>query len=129
MLEVKDVCAGYGEIKINWSISLKIESGEIVALVGANGAGKSTLIKAIAGIIPVWSGQIIFQNRSIENLRCHKIITHGLALVPEGRRLFPYMTVAENLELGAYTEKSKEKVSENMAWVHNLFPRLKERGG
>lgn len=127
MLEVSDLNAGYGEIQVNWGVSIKIEAGEIVALVGANGAGKSTMIKAIAGLIRVWSGRITFQGRPLENLRCHKIITHGLALVPEGRRLFPYMTVAENLELGAYTEKSREKVHENMVWVHQLFPRLKER--
>ncbi|UCH01295.1 MAG: ABC transporter ATP-binding protein [Deltaproteobacteria bacterium] len=106
---------------------MNIDNNEIVALIGANGAGKSTIIKTISGLVPVSSGSIIFEGKRIENMPAHKIITNGIALVPEGRRLFPYMTVQENLELGAYVENNREKVRENMEWVFGLFPILDER--
>jgi branched-chain amino acid transport system ATP-binding protein len=104
-----------------------IDNNEIVALVGANGAGKSTIIKTISGLVPVSSGSIVFEGKRIENMPAHKIITNGISLVPEGRRLFPYMTVQENLELGAYVENNRKKVQENMEWVFGLFPILDER--
>jgi branched-chain amino acid transport system ATP-binding protein len=127
MLQVNQVSTGYGEIQIVWDVSFEINEGEIVALVGANGAGKSSLIKTIAGILPCWSGDIRFEGHKVGNLPVPKVITLGIALVPEGRRLFPYMTVLENLEMGAYTETSKQKMADNLAWVYDLFPRLKER--
>ena len=127
MLQVNQVSTGYGEIQIVWDVSFEINEGEIVALVGANGAGKSSLIKTIAGILPCWSGDITFEGHKVGNLPVPKVITLGIALVPEGRRLFPYMTVLENLEMGAYTESSKQKMADNLAWVYDLFPRLKER--
>ena len=127
MLQVNQVSTGYGEIQIVWDVSLEISEGEFVALVGANGAGKSSLIKTIAGILPCWSGDITFEGQKVGNLPVPKVITLGIALVPEGRRLFPYMTVLENLEMGAYTETSKQKMADNLAWVYDLFPRLKER--
>lgn len=127
MLEIQNIDAGYGEIQIVTDVSMNIDNNEIVGLVGANGAGKSTIIKAISGMLPVSSGSIVFEGKHIENTITHKIITNGIALVPEGRRVFPYMTVLENLELGAYIENDKKKVQENMEWVFGLFPILDER--
>jgi branched-chain amino acid transport system ATP-binding protein len=127
MLEIKDLDTGYGEIQIVWGVSLFIDKGEIVALVGANGAGKSTIIQTVAGLLPVKSGSIVFENKHIEAMPVHRIIEEGIALVPEGRRLFPQMTVMENLELGAYKENDKNRVRENMEWVFGLFPKLRER--
>lgn len=127
MIELNSINAGYGEIQIVRDVSMGIDNKEIVALVGANGAGKSTIIKTISGLVPVSSGSIVFEGKRIENMPAHKIITNGISLVPEGRRLFPYMTVQENLELGAYVENNRKKVQENMGWVFGLFPILDER--
>lgn len=127
MLEIKNINAGYGEVQIVTDVSMSISHNEIVALVGANGAGKSTIIKTICGLVSVRSGSITFEGNRIENMPVHKVITNGIALVPEGRRLFPYMTVQENLELGAYIENDQKKVQENMEWVYGLFPIIYER--
>lgn len=127
MIELKNIEAGYGELQIIFDVSMNIEENEIVALVGANGAGKSTLIKTVCGLLPVNRGSIVFEGREIQNAPTHTIIDNGIALVPEGRRLFSYMTVLENLELGAYVEKSKEKMKKNLEWVFGLFPKLEER--
>ena len=127
MIEVTNVEAGYGELQIIFDVSISIDQNEIVALVGANGAGKSTLIKTMCGLLPVTAGSISIEGHRIENSKTHKIIDHGIALVPEGRRLFSYMTVLENLELGAYVEKDKSKVSKNLEWVYSLFPKLYDR--
>ncbi len=127
MLEVKNINAGYEGIQVLWDISLEVEEGEFVAIIGANGAGKSTLLKTIAGIHKQTSGSINFENNSIENLQAHAVVSRGIAMVPEGRRLFPYMTVRENLEMGAYTVKDPQKVEENLSWVYGLFPKLEER--
>ena len=127
MVELKSINAGYGQIQIVRDVSMNIDKDEIVALVGANGAGKSTIIKTISGLLPVSSGSILFEGKRIENMPAHKIITTGISLVPEGRRLFSYMTVQENLELGAYVESNQKRVQENMEWVFGLFPILEER--
>ena len=127
MIELNSINAGYGQIQIVRDVTMDIDNNEIVALVGANGAGKSTIIKTISGLVPVSSGSIVFEGKRIENMPAHKIITNGISLVPEGRRLFPYMTVQENLELGAYVENNRKKVQENMEWVFGLFPILQER--
>ena len=127
MIELNSINAGYGQIQIVRDVTMDIDNNEIVALVGANGAGKSTIIKAISGLVSVSSGSIVFEGKRIENMPAHKIITNGISLVPEGRRLFPYMTVQENLELGAYVENNRKKVQENMEWVFGLFPILQER--
>ncbi len=127
MLEVKNICAGYGGIQVLWDVSLEVKEGELVALVGANGAGKSTLLKTIAGLLRQSSGAIAFENKPIEKLPAHAVVARRLALVPEGRRVFPYMTVRENLEMGAYTVKSQEEVQANLERVFGLFPKLKER--
>jgi branched-chain amino acid transport system ATP-binding protein len=127
MLEVQNINAGYEGIQVLWDISLAVDAGEFVAIIGANGAGKSTLLKTIAGIHKQTSGSITFENNSIENLAAHAVVSRGVAMVPEGRRLFPYMTVRENLEMGAYTVKEAQKVEENLKWVYGLFPKLEER--
>ncbi len=127
MLEVDKINTGYGGIQVLWDISLKVDEGEFVAIVGANGAGKSTLLKTIAGIHGQTSGAISFENERIEALPAHSVVARGIAMVPEGRRLFPYMTVKENLEMGAFTVKDPEKVQKNMQWVFGLFPKLEER--
>jgi len=127
MIDLQSVSAGYGELQILYGVSINVQQGEIVALVGANGAGKSTLIKTITGTLPISSGQIVFENISIKNVKAHTVIRHGISLVPEGRRLFPYMTVLENLEVGAYIEKNGNVINENLQWVFSIFPKLKER--
>lgn len=127
MLEMDKINVGYGVVQVLWDISMKVEKGEIVALVGANGAGKSTTIKTITGLLPPWSGTITFEGKRIDALPVHQIIREGIALVPEGRRLFPYMSVEENLELGNYIENDAAKVRENLEWVYGMFPILRER--
>src|SRR5512136_1419823 len=123
MLEVKNICTGYSGIQVLWDVSLEVKNGEMVALVGANGAGKSTLLKTIAGLLRQSSGAIVFENKPIEKLPAHEVVARGLALVPEGRRVFPYMTVRENLEMGAFTVKSQEQVEKSLERVFALFPK------
>ncbi|HYA91562.1 MAG TPA: ABC transporter ATP-binding protein [Thermodesulfobacteriota bacterium] len=127
MLEVKNLNVSYGVIPVLHDVSLSIQQNELVALLGSNGAGKSTLLNTIQGIVKPSSGRILFLGKPIENLPTHKIITAGIAQVPEGRRLFPYMTVKENLLLGAYPGKAWQVKQERMKWVMELFPILKER--
>ncbi|MEM3550288.1 MAG: ABC transporter ATP-binding protein [Candidatus Bathyarchaeia archaeon] len=127
MLKIEDVNVFYGYLHILHDVTLKLEKGEIVALIGANAAGKSTLIKAICGIVHPSSGIIEFLGKRIDNLKPFEIATLGISLVPEGRRLFPYMSVLENLEMGAYLPKARSKIRENIERVFNLFPILKER--
>jgi branched-chain amino acid transport system ATP-binding protein len=127
MLEVKNISAGYGGIQVLWEVSLEVKNGEFVALVGANGAGKSTLLKTIAGLLRRSSGEVSFENQRIDGLVASDVVARGLALVPEGRRVFPYMTVRENLEMGAYTVKSPQEAQANLERVFGLFPKLKER--
>jgi len=129
MLEVKQLTSGYGGIQVLWDISLEVKKGEIVALVGGNGAGKTTTLISIAGILKKMGGEVLFEEDHIEGLPAHKVISQGIALVPEGRRVFPYMTVKENLEMGAFTIKDQSKIGENMEWVFSMFPKLKERQG
>jgi len=127
MLEVSNLTAGYAGIQVIWDVSLKVEKGEFVALVGANGAGKSTVLKAVAGILRIMGGKVSFEQKDITPLPGHAVVAQGIALVPEGRRVFPYMTVRENLEMGAYTVKDAEATAKNLEWVFGLFPKLKER--
>jgi branched-chain amino acid transport system ATP-binding protein len=127
MMTLTSVSAGYGELQILYDVSITVERGEVVALVGANGAGKSTLIKTIMGLLPISSGEIEFEKVSIKRVKPHNIIKYGISLVPEGRRLFPFMTVLENLELGAYIESSRKKIKSNLEWVLGIFPKLRER--
>ncbi len=127
MLEVQRLNVSHGVIPVLHDVSLGVKEHEIVALLGSNGAGKSTLLNTIQGIIKSTSGSIRFLNKPIENLPPHRIIAEGIVQVPEGRRLFPYMTVRENLLLGAYPGKAWQVKQERMKWVMELFPILKER--
>jgi len=127
MLELRDLDAGYGDLQVLWGVSLDVESGEIVSLLGSNGAGKTTLLRAISGLIRPFKGKISFKGEDITQLPSHKRVELGLSLVPEGRQLFPMMTVMENLEMGAYTPRAKERMSDSLEWVFTLFPVLKER--
>jgi branched-chain amino acid transport system ATP-binding protein len=126
MLEIDRINVFYGEVQALWDVSLKVNKGEIVALIGSNGAGKTTTLKAIMGLLPIRSGKISFLGKNIEKMPTHKRVEMGIAMVPEGRRLFSYMTVYENLKMGAYTRSASEKFEETLEWVYGLFPVLKE---
>jgi len=127
MLEVNNLSVGYKGVQVIWDVSFTVEEGELVALVGSNGAGKSTILKTISGANKLISGDIVFKGESLVGVQAHKIVAKGLAYIPEGRRVFPYMTVKENLELGAYIESDNNKVKQSLDRVFGLFPRLKER--
>ena len=127
MLEVKDLHVSYGAIKAVQGISFEMEQGETVALIGSNGAGKSTTLRTISGLEKAKSGSIVFQGQELTKLKPHQIVELGIAHVPEGRRVFPDMTVAENLKIGAFLRKDKDGIASDMDYVYSLFPRLKER--
>jgi len=110
MLTVDKISAGYGMVQILWDVSFKIKEKEIVSIIGPNGAGKTTLVKTIMGLLPTKNGTIQFKGENIENLQPYDIVKKGLSLIPEGREIFPKMTVEENILLGAYTEKEKQQV-------------------
>jgi len=127
MLEVKNLNVSYGVIPVLHDVSLRVKENELVALLGSNGAGKSTLLNTIQGFLKPTSGSISFLGKAIEGFPPHRVIAEGIAQVPEGRRLFPYMTVKENLLLGAYPGGAWGSKKERMEWVMGLFPILKER--
>ncbi|MFC5496030.1 ABC transporter ATP-binding protein [Caenimonas terrae] len=127
MLEVADIKVNYGAAPALWGVSLKVEPGELVCVVGPNGAGKTTLINAIAGIHRVREGQLRFNGRDITQLASHKFCQAGIAIVPEGRRLFTGMSVADNLELGSFIASAKAHRKETLATVLELFPALKAK--
>ncbi len=127
MLELKEISTFYGKIEALKSISFKINKGEIVSLIGANGAGKTTTLLTISGILKPKSGEIYFNNNRIDNLSPDKIVLMGISQVPEGRRVFPFLTVKENLILGAYLRKDKDEIFNDMENIFRLFPILKER--
>lgn len=127
MLRLQHIDAGYGDIQVLWDVSLHVESGEFVVLVGANGAGKSTIMKTISSLLRPQRGEILFEDRHLEQVEPYRIIELGIAHVPEGRQLFPEMTVQENLEMGSLTRAAKARRKESLDWVLQLFPRLKER--
>ena len=127
MLKVERVSAQYGDIKVLWEASLEISKGEMVTMVGSNGSGKTTLINTIMGMMRPTTGRIEFLGEPIHQLPPHKIVERGISLIPEGRKLFPEMTVLENLELGAYFPNARKKIPETLRWVFGLFPRLEER--
>lgn len=126
LLSVNNINTYYGQIHALWDVSLHVEAGEIVALIGSNGAGKSTLLKTIAGILSPKTGQILYDGEAITKARAHKLVKKGIVLCPEGRSIFPKMTVGENLKIGAYT-RSKGELSAAYDQVYELFPILKER--
>ena len=127
MLEVSGLTAGYGKATALHDISLKVDSGEIVAILGPNGAGKTTLVNSIARVIPPKGGLVVLDGSDLMAIAPHEVSAHGVALVPEGRRIFPKMTVAENLDLGAYAMAARPERDTSLAWVHEIFPRLAER--
>jgi branched-chain amino acid transport system ATP-binding protein len=126
LLEVDDIHAHYGAIEALKGISLTVEQGEVVTLIGSNGAGKSTTLRSISGLTPASGGKITFNGEDITRVRVNEIVTRGIALAPEGRHCFPRMTVRENLDLGAYRRRGPE-VAEDLERVFELFPRLEER--
>ena len=127
MLEVKDINVYYGAIHAIKGISLSVEEGEIVTLIGANGAGKSTTLRTISGLLKPKTGEINFLNKNIAGMPAHKIVREGISQVPEGRRIFAEMTLLENLELGAFTRTDKDEIQNDFKMVFKRFPRLEER--
>lgn len=127
MLKINDLHVSYGGIKALRGVSLEVPDKKIVTLIGANGAGKSTLLRTISGLVKAESGSISFDGTEIMNKQISSICEKGIALVPEGRRVFANLTVEENLRIGAYLRKDRDKIKEDYDWVYELFPRLKER--
>lgn len=127
MLEVKDLKVSYGVIEAIKGVSFEVNKGEIIALIGANGAGKTTVLQTISGLIPAKSGTITFCDKNITKTPGHKIVSMGMAQVPEGRRVFAQLTVLQNLKLGAYTRTDKNEIAESLEMVYDRFPRLSER--
>lgn len=127
MLTVKDLESGYGPMQVLWKPSLQAKKGAITALLGPNGVGKSTFLYTIFGTVAPWGGSITYGERDVTNLPTHKKVEMGLALVPEGKHLFPDMSVHENLIMGAYVKKALGKRDESIKLVYSLFPRLEER--
>jgi branched-chain amino acid transport system ATP-binding protein len=126
LLELRGLQAGYGRVEVLRGVDLRVERGEIVALLGSNGAGKSTLNNSVSGLVPTRGGQVLFDGRDITGLHYRKVVQAGLIQVPEGRRVFPNLTVRENLELGAFA-RARERRGANLERVFTIFPRLAER--
>ena len=127
MLEVKDLSVYYGVIQALKGISFEVEEGDVIALIGANGAGKTTTLHALTGLIPVKSGSIVFDGKDITKVPGYKLVSMGIAHVPEGRRVFAQLTVLQNLKMGAYTRNNKQESEETIQKIYKRFPRLEER--
>ena len=127
MFEVKEIDVFYGDAQALYGLSLQVREGEVVTLVGANGAGKTTTLRALSGVLPVARGEIAFEGRSLLGVPAHRRAKLGIALVPEGRELWPQLTVRENLELGAYGKAARRHLSGSLERVYELFPVVKER--
>lgn len=127
ILKVDDIHVYYGSIHAVKGVSFEVNEGEVVTLIGANGAGKSTTLRTISGLVKAKSGSITYNNEQLLGKPINAILAAGIAQVPEGRRVFPDMTVLENLKIGAYLRKDKEEIEKDIEWVYELFPRLKER--
>ena len=127
MLELRSVTAGYGAFTALWDVSLRVNTGEAVAVVGPNGAGKTTLMRVISGLIAPRAGDLTFEGAPIGGRPAYEIVGHGIAHVPEGRRIFPALTVADNLKMGAFLPGARKRFAESLARVHALFPVLAER--
>ena len=127
ILEVNDVAVSYGDIDVLWDVSLHVMRGEIVTLVGANGAGKTTLLRAISRTVPVRAGSIVLEGERIDRAPSPRVVELGVAHVPEGRRLWPEMSVEDNLRLGAYPQRARAEAAASLEYVFGLFPRVKER--
>jgi branched-chain amino acid transport system ATP-binding protein len=127
MLSLAAVSAGYGTFRALFDVSLEVPQGEAVGVIGPNGAGKTTLMRVISGLVPLRGGAMTFEGRAVGGLPAHRMVEQGIAHVPENRRLFPRLTVEDNLRIGAFIAPARARIAERMAWVYDLFPRLKER--
>jgi branched-chain amino acid transport system ATP-binding protein len=127
MLDVRDLSSGYGRAQVLWEVSLTVDDGEVVALLGPNGAGKTTLVSAICGVVPPWSGAVMLDGSDLTTTRAHHLSELGVAVVPEGRRVFPEMSVADNLDVGAYNRRARPARHQRLERVLTIFPRLAER--
>lgn len=127
LLSLRNVSVNYGAIKALRGISLDVNEGEIISLVGSNGAGKTTTLRTISGVLKPVSGEVLFNGQPIQGMKPHEIVRLGICQSPEGRGIFPNLTVMENLEMGAFTRKDKEAIAKDLYWVFDLFPRVKER--
>jgi branched-chain amino acid transport system ATP-binding protein len=127
LLETRTLNIGYGDIQVLWDIHLTIDEGEVVALAGSNGAGKTTLLKGLVGVLKPISGEILFKGKNISALRPYDRVPLGISLVPEGRELFYWMGVEENILMGAYSRPDADGIQQDLEWIYNLFPILKER--
>lgn len=127
MLEIKDLNVYYGDLQALWGITLDVKEGEIVSLVGSNGAGKSTTLRTIAGLQKPFAGTVHFKGERTDRLPPHEIVELGICMVPEGRRIFPHMSVLENLEVGAYLNEARNKKDSTLTWLYALFPILAKR--
>lgn len=127
MLEVKDLHVSYGGIRALRGVNLEVPDGKIVTLIGANGAGKSTLLRTISGLVRAERGSVTYNGKEITGMPINKILEQGIAMVPEGRRVFTNLSVLENLKIGAYLRKDKSGIQQDIEWVYSLFPRLQER--
>jgi branched-chain amino acid transport system ATP-binding protein len=127
MLNVENLSFSYDDLPVLWDVSLEVHEGEIVTVVGTNGSGKSTLLKNISRLVPRGAGRITFEGVDLAGLEAHEVVELGIVQVPEGRRIFPQMSVIENLRMGSYGSRARKKRSENISRAFTLFPRLKER--
>jgi branched-chain amino acid transport system ATP-binding protein len=127
MLELTGVTAGYGQFTALWDVTLRVDSGEAVAVVGPNGSGKTTLLRVISGLIAPRAGQFVFDGAALAGRPAYEIVAHGIAHVPEGRRIFPALTVADNLKMGGFLPGARHRFAESLERVHALFPVLAER--
>ncbi len=127
MLSLTSVSAGYGSFQALFGVSLEVPQGEAVGVIGPNGAGKTTLMRVISGLIPLRDGVMTFDGQAVGGLPAHRMVEQGIAHVPENRRLFPRLTVEDNLRIGAYVPQARRRFAEQLAWVYGLFPRLKDR--
>ncbi len=127
MLALTDIAAGYGSFRALFGVSLEVKRGEAVGVIGPNGAGKTTLMRVISGLIQPTEGSVALEGRELSRLPAHLVVEAGIAHVPENRRLFPRLTVEENLRMGAFIRAARRQFGERLAWVYELFPRLKER--
>jgi branched-chain amino acid transport system ATP-binding protein len=127
MLELKNIKAYYGNIQALKDVSIKISEGEIITLIGANGAGKSTTLMSICGIVPPRSGEVLFMGKPIQDMPPNDIVALGISQVPEGRRIFPFLSVAENLDMGAFLRNDKDEIKRDIEYIYELFPILADR--
>ena len=126
-LQLENVESGYGEVQVLWGVSLEVARGKLTTIIGTNGAGKTTSLRTIMGSIRTWKGRVLLHGEDVTRLSPHAKANRGLVLVPEGRQLFPDMSVEENLEMGGYSKRARKRQKENLDRVYTLFPRLKER--